>query len=65
LDEDQFVIYDPKPFVEQIDEGSLSIEDARKQAMAMVRKRASELRKPELSEDPWGRKKRRNAQKPR
>ena len=64
LDEDQYVIYDPRPFVEKIERDALSIEDARKQAMAMVSKRASELRKPELSENPWGRKKRRKAQKP-
>jgi len=55
---------DPRPFVENIEKGSLSIEDARKQAMAMVSKRASELRKPELSENPWGRKRRRTVQKP-
>ena len=61
LDEDKFITYDPWPFVEKIKDGSLSIEDAQKQAMALVSKRASELRKPELSENPWGRKRRRKA----
>jgi hypothetical protein len=58
LDEDQFIIYDPWPFVEKIEEGSLPIKDAQKQAMALVSKRASELRKPELRDNPWGRKRR-------
>ena len=61
LDEDKFITYDPWPFVEKIKDGSLSIEDAQQQAMAMVSKKASELRKPELSENPWGRKRRRKA----
>ena len=63
LDEDQFIIYDPWPFVEKIEAGSLPIQDAQKQAMAMVSKRASELRKPELRENPWGRKRKRKPQK--
>jgi hypothetical protein len=49
--------------VEKIKEGSLSIEEAQKQAMAMVSKKASELHKPELRENPWGRKRRRKPQK--
>ena len=62
LDEGQFKTYDPGPLIERIEEGSLSVEEARNYAMTMVREKASELGKQELWENPWGRKGRRRAQ---
>jgi hypothetical protein len=44
--------------MKRIAEGSLRIQDAEKYAISMVQKRASELGKLELSQNPWGRKER-------
>jgi len=60
LDEGQFKAYDPWPLVEGIEEGSLSVEEAKNHAMSMVKEKASELGKQELWENPWGRKGRRD-----
>ena len=59
LEEDQFKAYDPGPLVEMIEEGSLSVEEAKNRAMTMVKEKASELGKQELWENPWGRQGRR------
>ena len=56
LDERQFRTYDPWPLVGKIEKGSLSIRDAKAYAISMVRKKASDVGKPELCENPWGRK---------
>ena len=52
--EDEYRTYDPQPLVRAISEGTLDIQDAQGHAISMVRRRASELRNPELSDDPWG-----------
>lgn len=62
LDEGQFKTYDPWPLIERIEDGSLSVEEAKNYAMRMVREKGSELGKQELWENPWGRKGRRRAQ---
>ena len=56
LDDRQFMTYDPRPLVGKVEKGSLSIRDAKNYAMLMVRKKASDVGKPELCENPWGRK---------
>jgi len=56
LDEHQFMTYDPQPLVRKIERGTLSIRDAKMYAISMVRKKASDVGKPELCENPWGRK---------
>jgi len=61
-DEGQFIIYDPFPLTERIEEGTLSVHDARKHAMLMVKKKALELDMPGLCNNPWGRKGRRAQQ---
>jgi hypothetical protein len=53
-DEDEYRTYDPQPLMRAISEGTLSIQDAQRRAISMVRRRALELPKPELSDDPWG-----------
>jgi len=62
LDERQFRTYDPRPLVEKIEKGYLSIRDAKTYAISMVRKKASDVGKPELCENPWGRRKGRSVQ---
>jgi hypothetical protein len=62
LGEDQYKTYDPLPLVKKIVGRALSIQDAEKDALSMVRKKASELGRKELYENPWGRKRR--AQRP-
>ena len=62
LDRDQFKAYDTGPLVERIEEGSISVEGAKNEAMTMVRAKAAELGKQELWENPWGRKGRRRTQ---
>lgn len=57
--EGQYRIYDPKPLMGAICDGELCILDARSRAISMVKSMASELRKPELSDDPWGSKSKR------
>jgi hypothetical protein len=44
--------------MKRIAEGSLRIQDAQKDAISMVQKKASELGKLELYQNPWGRKER-------
>lgn len=56
LDDRQFRTYDPRPLVGKIEKGSLSIQDAKKYAILMVRKKALDIGQPELYENPWGRK---------
>ena len=56
---DQFIIYDPFPLVERIEEGTLSIQDAKKHAMSMVKNKALDLGMPGLCDNPYGRKGRR------
>ncbi|KAF8494577.1 hypothetical protein F5888DRAFT_629022 [Russula emetica] len=51
--EDQCKTFDPQPLMKAISEG-FCIQAAQKHAISMVKKRALELRKPELSENPWG-----------
>jgi hypothetical protein len=53
--EDQCKIYDPLPLIKEIAEGSLCVQAAQKYAISMVQKKASELGKPELCQNPWGR----------
>jgi hypothetical protein len=52
-DEDQYKTYDPQQLMKAISEG-VCIQDAQKYAISIVKKRALEFRKPELSENPWG-----------
>jgi hypothetical protein len=53
------ILYDPFPLVKRIEEGTLSIHDARNHAMSMVKNKALELGLPGLYDNPWGRKGRR------
>lgn len=57
-EEDQCKIYDPLPLMKGIADGSVSIQAAQKYAISMVQKKASILGKPELFENLWGRKQR-------
>lgn len=57
-EEDQCKIFDPLPLMKGIADGSVCIQDAQKYAVSMVKKKASILGKPELFENPWGRKQR-------
>jgi hypothetical protein len=59
LEKGQSIIYDPFPLVESIEEGTLSIHDARKRAMSTVRVKALELGMPGLCDDTRGRKRKR------
>jgi hypothetical protein len=52
--EDEWKTYDPQPLMKAISEGTHCIQVAQKHAISMVKKRALELRKPELFENPWG-----------
>ena len=52
--EGQCRIYDPRPLMKAVSEHTLCIRAAQNQAISMVKRRASELRKPELFENPWG-----------
>jgi hypothetical protein len=52
--EDEYRTYDPQPLMRAISEGNLNIQDAQRHAISMVRGRAVELSKPELSDNPWG-----------
>jgi len=52
--ESQCKTYDPQPLMKAIYEGTLCIQDAQNYAISMVKNRALQLRKLELSEDPWG-----------
>lgn len=54
--EDQYKLYDPLPLMKDIAEGTLCIRAAQTYAISMVQKKASELGKPELCENLWGRK---------
>jgi hypothetical protein len=53
------MIYDPFPLVKRIEEGTLSIQDARNHAVSKVKNKALELGMPGLYDNPWGRKGRR------
>ena len=53
--EDQCKIYDPQQLVKEIVEGTLCIRAAQKYTIFMVQKKASELGKPELCDNLWGR----------
>lgn len=57
--EDQYSIYDPKPLMRAICDSGLCIQEAQGRAISMVKGKASELRKSELSDDPWGSKSKR------
>jgi hypothetical protein len=63
LSEGQYKTYDPLPLVGKIVWGTLSIEDANKHALAMVRKKSSELGMKKICENPWGRRGRGRAQR--
>jgi len=53
-DDEQWKTYDPQPLMRRISEGTLCIRAAQRHAISVVRRRALELQKPELFEDPWG-----------
>lgn len=57
-EEDQCKIFDPLPLMKGIADGSVYIQDAQKYAVSIVQKKAPILGKPELFENPWGRKQR-------
>ena len=52
--EDQCRTYDPQPLMRAISDGTLSIQAAQRHAISAVRRKASELQKPELFDNPWG-----------
>ena len=52
--EDECRIYDPQPLMRAISDSTLDIQAAQREAISMVRRRALELQKPELSDNPWG-----------
>ncbi|KAH9034142.1 hypothetical protein EDB84DRAFT_1561537 [Lactarius hengduanensis] len=49
-------LYDPRPLVNGLVMGTISIEDAKQLAIAKIEEMASVIGKPEFLEDPWGRK---------
>jgi len=51
-----YQLYDPKPLVERIVKGSISIGDAEKHAITEVKEVALVLSKQEMLDDPSGRK---------
>ena len=53
-DENGFNLYDPRPLVDKIIQGALSMEVAKRWAVARIKKMAKVLNKEELSKDPWG-----------
>ena len=54
LRQEQFEIFDPQVFVNQIKAGTISTKDAAAQALIIVTAKASLLQKPSMSENRWG-----------
>ena len=48
--------YDPWVILNQLINGAISLSEAEKQAIVLVRVKAHELQKPSMGRDPWGRK---------
>jgi hypothetical protein len=54
LSQEQFEIFDPQPYVNQIKAGTISASDAAFQALFFVDVKAAQLQKSSMSENPWG-----------